>query len=79
MTEEIKEIRDIRDVPPVGKTRDDLVNGIRRHYLRTFGQHKPNNSVDYKYKALACTIRHRLMQCWNIPTEAHEEQGEKRA
>jgi len=79
MTEEIKEIRDIRDVPPVGKTSDDLVNGIQRHYLRTFGQHKPNNSVDYKYKALACTIRDRLMECWKNTKEAHEEQDKKRA
>ncbi|ATX81648.1 starch phosphorylase [Mariprofundus ferrinatatus] len=79
MTEEIKPIRDIRDVPPVGKTSDDLVNGIQRHYLRTFGQHKPNNSIHYKYKAFATTIRDRLMECWINTKEAHEELDKKRA
>jgi starch phosphorylase len=78
MTEEMKASRDITDVPYVGRTSDDLVHGIQRHYLRTFGQHKPNNSVHYKYRALACTIRDRLMEDWKNTKEAHEERDKKR-
>ncbi len=79
MTEKIKPTRDIRDVPSVGRTSNDLINGIQRHYLRTFGQHKPDNSIHYKYKALATTIRDRLMECWINTKEAQEAQDKKRA
>jgi starch phosphorylase len=78
MTEEMKASRDITDVPYVGRTSEDLVHGIQRHYLRTFGQHKPNNSVHYKYRALAFTIRDRLMEDWKNTKEAHEERDKKR-
>lgn len=79
MTKKITPIRDIRDVPAVGRTSDDLINGIQRHYLRTFGQHKPDNATHYKYKALATAIRDRLMECWINTKEAQEAQDKKRA
>ena len=67
-------LRDITDVPRVGHTSDDLVNGIQRHFLRTLGQHKSSRSNHYKYQALAYTIRDRLMECWKSSKDAYEEQ-----
>jgi starch phosphorylase len=76
---EVKTSRDITDIPHVGKTSNDLINGIQRHYLRTLGQHKSSRSAHYKYQALAFTIRDRLMECWKNTKEAYEEQNGKRA
>ena len=70
---------EITDVPPVGKTSDDLVKGIQRHYLRTFGQHQASRSNHYKYQALAFTIRDRLMECWKNTKDAVEGRQGKRA
>jgi len=70
---------DITDVPPVGRSSDDLVNGIQRHYLRTFGQHQSSRSNHYKYQALAFTIRDRLMECWKNTKDAVEDSNGKRA
>lgn len=70
---------DISDVPKVGKTSDDLVKGIQRHYVRTLGRDKLNYSNHYKYQALAYTIRDRLMECWKSTREANTGQQGKRA
>ena len=67
-------LRDITDVPRVGHTSDDLVNGIQRHFLRTLGQHKSSRSNHYKYQALAYAIRDRLMECWKNTKDAYESQ-----
>ena len=75
----MKASRDITDVPRVGKTSDDLIHGIQRHYLRTLGQHKSSHSAHYKYQALAFTIRDRLMESWKNTKDAYEEQNGKRA
>ena len=73
----MKAVRDITDVPRVGRSSDDLVNGIQRHFLRTLGQHKSSRSSHYKYQALAFTIRDRLMECWKNSKDAYEHQGGK--
>ena len=79
MTEIVKASHDITDVPRVGHTSNDLINGIQRHYLRTLGQHKSSRSAHYKYQALAFTIRDRLMESWKNTKDAYEEQNGKRA
>jgi starch phosphorylase len=79
MTETVKASHDITDVPRVGHTSNDLINGIQRHYLRTLGQHKSSRSAHYKYQALAFTIRDRLMESWKNTKDAYEEQNGKRA
>ncbi|MDQ6974739.1 MAG: hypothetical protein Q9M10_07615, partial [Mariprofundaceae bacterium] len=60
MTEQEARMRRITDVPCVGKTSADLVQGIQRHYLRTLGQHTASHVKNYKYKALSFAIRDRL-------------------
>ena len=70
-------LRDITDVPRVGRTSDDLINGIQRHFLRTLGQHKSSRSNHYKYQALAFAIRDRLMESWKNSKDVYEEQGGK--
>jgi|GEM_PF-6773378 len=50
MTEKnIVGLRDITDVPNVGKTAEDLVAGIQRHYVRTLGQDGRHHSGRYQY------------------------------
>ncbi|MDQ6969416.1 MAG: glycogen/starch/alpha-glucan family phosphorylase, partial [Mariprofundus sp.] len=70
---------DLTDVPPVGPTSHDLVNGIQRHYLRTLGQHEASQSNNYKYQALSFTIRDRLMECWKNTKDAMQDENGKRA
>ncbi|MBN4073269.1 glycogen/starch/alpha-glucan phosphorylase [Mariprofundus ferrooxydans] len=78
-TKKTKPKYDLTDVPPVGPTSHDLVNGIQRHYLRTLGQHKASQSSHYKYQALSFTIRDRLMECWRNTKDAMQDANGKRA
>ncbi len=70
---------DIMDVPPVGRTGEDLIRGIQRHYIRTLGRHEPNHISHYKYQALAFTIRDRLMECWRDTKHVNEQHAKRRA
>ena len=70
---------DISDVPCVGRSSEDLVQGIQRHFLRTLGQHTTSREPHYKYQALAFTVRDRLMECWKNTKDAYEEEDGKRA
>ena len=70
--------RSITDVPRVGQTSDDLINGMQRHFLRTLGLTHASISDHYKYQALALTIRDRLMECWKDTKEAVQEKNGKR-
>ena len=79
MTEQEARMRRITDVPCVGKTSGDIVQGIQRHYLRTLGQHTASHAKNYKYQALSYAIRDRLMECWKNTKDAYEEADGKRA
>lgn len=79
MTEKLTATRDITDVPPVGRSSDDLVNGIQRHFLHTLGQSKSCRFNHYQYQALAYSIRDRLMENWKTTKEVAFEQNGKRA
>ncbi|MBN4060639.1 glycogen/starch/alpha-glucan phosphorylase [bacterium AH-315-I20] len=68
----------ITDVPRVGQTSGDLVNGMQRHFLRTLGLSDACISDHYKYQALALTIRDRLMENWKDTKEAVQEADGKR-
>ena len=71
--------RSIMDAPPLSTTSDGLINGIQRHYVRTLGVHHAAFSNNYKYKALAYTIRDHLMESWQQTKEANHHKGGKRA
>jgi starch phosphorylase len=67
------------DVPPVGRTGQDLIRGIQRHYIRTLGRHEPNHIHHYRYQALAFTIRDRLMECWRDTKHVNQQHAKRRA
>jgi len=71
--------RSIMDAPPLSTTSDGLINGIQRHYVRTLGVHHAGFSNNYKYQALAYTIRDHLMESWQATKEANHHKGGKRA
>lgn len=71
--------RNIMDAPPLSTTSDGLINGIQRHYVRTLGVHHAGFSNNYKYQALAYTIRDHLMESWQATKEANHHMGGKRA
>ncbi|MDQ6989446.1 MAG: glycogen/starch/alpha-glucan phosphorylase [Mariprofundaceae bacterium] len=71
-------IVDITDVPRVGRSSDDMVKGMQRHFLRTLGLSKACISEHYKYQALAYTVRDRLMENWKDTKEAITDANGKR-
>ena len=71
--------RSIMDAPALSTTSDGLINGIQRHYVRTLGVHHAGFSNNYKYQALAYTIRDHLMESWQGTKEANHLKGGKRA
>ncbi len=85
-----KKYIDITDIPNVGKTTEDLIGGIQRHYVRTLGgiqrdyvRTTDSNGVyrynHYRYQALAYTLRDRLMECWKDTRQAYNAHNGKRA
>jgi len=79
MSEHTETLRSIMDAPPLSTTSDGLINGIQRHYVRTLGVHHADFSNNYKYQALAYTIRDHLMESWQATKEANHHKGGKRA
>ena len=79
MSEQTTAHRNIMDAPPLSTTSDGLVNGIQRHFVRTLGVHHAGFSNNYKYQALAYTIRDHLMESWQATKEANHHKGGKRA
>ncbi len=79
MSESMKAHRSIMEAPPLATTTDGLINGIQRHYVRTLGVHHAGFSNNYKYQALAYTIRDHLMESWQATKEANHHKGGKRA
>ena len=79
MSEQTTAHRSIMDAPPLSTTSDGLVNGIQRHFVRTLGVHHAGFSNNYKYQALAYTIRDHLMESWQATKEANHHKGGKRA
>ncbi|MBF0282707.1 MAG: glycogen/starch/alpha-glucan phosphorylase [Zetaproteobacteria bacterium] len=69
----------LTDVPRVGKTAGDLVQGMQRHFLRSLGLSHDSSADHYKYQALALTIRDRLMECWKDTKESTHADDNRRA
>ena len=79
MSEHTETLRSIMDAPSLSTTSDGLINGIQRHYVRTLGVHHAGFANNYKYQALAYTIRDHLMESWQATKEANHQKGGKRA
>ncbi|HXE98288.1 MAG TPA: glycogen/starch/alpha-glucan phosphorylase [Dongiaceae bacterium] len=54
----------LTELPPLPQDASDLIHDYRRYFTYTLGQNKYCHSVNYYYKALALTVRDRLMERW---------------
>ncbi len=54
----------LTELPPLPQDASGLVHDYRRYFTYTLGQNKYSHSVKYFYKALALTVRDRLMERW---------------
>ena len=79
MTKQASTKYNIQDAPALSTTSEGLVKGIQRHFVRTLGVHHAGFSKNYKYQALAYTIRDHLMESWQETKEANHLKGGKRA
>ena len=54
----------LTELPPLPLDSPALIHDYRRYFTYSLGQNKYCHSVDYFYKALALTVRDRLMERW---------------
>jgi starch phosphorylase len=54
----------LTELPPLSQDASALIHDYRRYFTYTLGQNKYCHSVNYFYKALALTVRDRLMERW---------------
>lgn len=54
----------LTELPPLSQDASSLIYDYRRYFTYTLGQNKYCHSVNYFYKALALTVRDRLMERW---------------
>ncbi|MDD2309292.1 MAG: glycogen/starch/alpha-glucan phosphorylase [Desulfuromonadaceae bacterium] len=54
----------LTELPPLPLDASALIHDYRRYFTYTLGQNKYCHSVKYFYKALALTVRDRLMERW---------------
>lgn len=68
----------LSELPPLSQDADGLIHDYRRYFTYTLGQNKYCHSVNYFYKALALTVRDRLMERWKKTRYAYIESHCKR-
>ena len=69
---------DLTDLPPLSMNANALTEDFRRYYSHTLGRDKNCKSTHYPYKALASTLRDRLMERWKNTRYAYEAANCKR-
>ncbi len=73
-----KSIEDLTNLPPLGMDSASLTESFKEHYSHTLGRDKSCESTHYPYKALAFTLRDRLMERWKNTRYAYEDSDCKR-
>ena len=73
-----KSIEDLTNLPPLGMDSQSLIASFKGHYSHTLGRDKSCESTHYPYKALAFTLRDRLMERWKNTHYAYEDSDCKR-
>jgi starch phosphorylase len=68
----------LTELPPLPLDAPGLINDYRRYFTYTLGQNKYSHSVKYFYKALALTVRDRLMDRWKKTNYRYVESHCKR-
>jgi starch phosphorylase len=64
--------------PPLAMDTAGIAEDFRRYYSHTLGRDRDCRSAYYTYKALANTLRDRLMERWKRTRQAHDEADCKR-
>ena len=68
----------LSELPPLSQDATGLIHDYRRYFTYTLGQNKYCHSVNYYYKALALTVRDRLMEHWKKTRYSYIESHCKR-
>jgi starch phosphorylase len=68
----------LTDLEPLGMDSDSLTHDFRRYFTHTLGRDRRCCSNHYYYKALAQTLRDRLMERWKNTRYAYDESNCKR-
>ncbi len=68
----------LTELPPLPMDVPSLISDFRHYFTYNLGQDKYCNSIHYYYKALALTVRDRLMERWKKTRYAHVETNSKR-
>jgi len=63
---------------PLPMTKDGIAADFQRYYAHTLGRDRDCKSAYYPYKALAITLRDRLMERWKRTRQAHDDANCKR-
>jgi len=71
-------LEDLTNLPALGMDSQSLINSFKEHYSHTLGRDKSCESTHYPYKALAYTLRDRLMERWKNTRYAYEDSDCKR-
>ncbi|MCP4996038.1 MAG: glycogen/starch/alpha-glucan phosphorylase, partial [Gammaproteobacteria bacterium] len=66
-------------LPPLGLKAGDIATDFKHYFAHTLGRDGSLNSIHYPYKALAMTLRDRLMERWIKTQEAYADSDCKRA
>lgn len=65
----------LTELPPLSLDASGLIEDYRRYFTYTLGQSKYCHSVKYFYKALALTVRDRLVERWKRTRYTYIESG----
>ncbi|MGE5154479.1 MAG: glycogen/starch/alpha-glucan phosphorylase, partial [Bdellovibrio bacteriovorus] len=66
------------ELPPLAMDADGIAEDFQRYYAHTLGRDRDCRSAYYPYKALAITLRDRLMERWKRTRQAQDEADCKR-
>jgi glycogen phosphorylase len=66
------------DLPPLSLEPEGIAHDFKHYYVNTFGRDRDCLSAYYPYRALATTLRDRLMERWKTTRQAYDETGCKR-
>ena len=66
------------ELPPLKMDADGIAADFRHYFAHTLGRDRDSRSAYYPYKALAVTLRDRLMERWKRTRQAHDEADCKR-
>jgi starch phosphorylase len=61
------------ELPPLAMDAEGIAEDFQRYYAHTLGRDRDCRSAYYPYKALAITLRDRLMERWKRTRQAHDE------